>query len=70
METGILKVATCQFAVNGSVEHNSDKIQGLMRQAKDGGADIVHFSECALSGYAGIDFDTFDGYDWQTVMPY
>jgi len=64
MESGILKVATCQFAVNGSVEHNSGKIQMLMRQAKDGGADIVHFSECALSGYAGIDFESFDGYDW------
>ncbi len=64
MKNGILKVATCQFAVNGSVEHNSSKIQGLMRQAKDGGADIVHFSECVLSGYAGIDFETFDGYDW------
>ena len=64
METGIIKVATCQFAVNGSVEHNSDKIQELMRQAKDGGADVVHFSECSLSGYAGIDFESFDGYDW------
>ena len=64
MESGILNVATCQFAVNGSVGHNSGKIQGLMRQAAGGGADIVHFSECALSGYAGIDFDSFDGYDW------
>lgn len=64
MEHEILKVATCQFAVNGSVEHNSGKIQEFMRQAKDGGGDIVHFSECALSGYAGIDFESFDGYDW------
>ena len=35
-----------------------------MRQAKNGGVDIVHFSECALSGYAGIDFESFEGYDW------
>ena len=38
-----------------------------MRKAKDGHADIVHFSECALSGYAGTDFETFDGYDWQLL---
>jgi len=38
-----------------------------MRKAKDGDADIVHFSECALSGYAGTDFETFDGYDWQLL---
>ena len=44
MDTGILKIATCQFAVNGLVEHNSGKIQGLMRQAADGGADIVNFN--------------------------
>jgi len=65
MENGILKVASCQFAVNGSVEHNSGKIRELMRQAVDGGAEVVHFSECALSGYAGIDFESFDGYDWE-----
>ena len=67
MESGILEIATCQFAVNGSVEHNSEKIQMLIREAKDGGADIAHFSECALSGYAGIDFDSFDGYNWHLL---
>ena len=38
-----------------------------MRKAKDEDADIVHFPECALSGYAGTDFETFDGYDWQLL---
>lgn len=38
-----------------------------MRTAAEGGADIVHFSECALSGYAGIDFESFDGYDWDQL---
>ena len=65
MENGILKVGTCQFAVTGSVEHNSGKIQELMRRAKDGGAEVAHFPECALSGYAGIDFESFEGYDWE-----
>jgi len=38
-----------------------------MRKAKDGGADIVHFSECALSGYAGTDFESFEGFNWQLL---
>jgi predicted amidohydrolase len=67
MDSGILKIATCQFAVNSSIRYNSEKIQTLMIQAKEGGADIAHFSECALSGYAGIDFDTFDNYEWDLL---
>ena len=67
MSNGKLKIAGCQFAVNGSVEHNSQKICGLMRQAADGGTDVIHFSECALSGYAGIDFESFAGFDWQQL---
>ena len=30
-------------------------------------ADIVHFSECALSGYVGTDFANFDNYDWDLL---
>ena len=64
MAKGILKIATCQFAVGVSVERNSQAICGLLRKAKKAKADIVHFSECALSGYVGTDFPNFDGYDW------
>jgi predicted amidohydrolase len=35
-----------------------------MRKARKAGADIVHFPECALSGYIGFDFPNFDGFDW------
>lgn len=62
-----LKIATCQFAVTGSIEHNSALIKELMQQSADGGAEMVHFCECALSGYAGIDFETFDGFDWDLL---
>lgn len=67
MHENTLKIATCQFAVSGSVAHNSQSIQELMRQSADGGVQIVHFCECALSGYAGIDFDSFDGFDWDLL---
>ena len=64
MAKGRLKTATCQFAVSGSIESNADWIEKFMRQAKAGRAEIVHFSECALSGYVGVDLPSFDGYDW------
>lgn len=63
----MLRVATCQFGVGGDVRANCAQICEFMRKAKDGDADIVHFPECALSGYAGTDFETFDGYDWQLL---
>jgi predicted amidohydrolase len=64
MAQGILQIATCQFAVSGDSDANATRICALMRQAAEQRADIVHFSECALSGYAGVDFDGFDGFDW------
>jgi predicted amidohydrolase len=64
---GILKIATCQFAVGRSVKQNSRSIYRYIRKASRAGADIVHFSECALSGYVGTDFPNFDGYDWDLL---
>jgi len=64
---GKLKIATCQFAVGRSIERNARRIVDYMRKAKRAAADIVHFSECALSGYVGTDFPNFDGYDWDLL---
>ena len=64
MTTGVLKVATCQFAVSSFIRRNCRRICELLHKAKKSKADIVHFSECALSGYVGTDFPNFDGYDW------
>jgi predicted amidohydrolase len=64
MPADILKIATCQFAVGRNIKRNSQQIQQFMRKAKKLSADIVHFPECALSGYVGIDFPNFDDYDW------
>ena len=38
-----------------------------MRRAQEGGARVVHFCEGALSGYAGVDFATFEGFDWASL---
>lgn len=64
MESGTLRIATCQFAVGESVPRNAQAIRQFLKKAKKAGAEIVHFSECALSGYVGADFPSFEGYDW------
>ena len=64
MIDGVLKVATCQFAVGVSIKRNSNRICEFLHKASKAKADIVHFSECALSGYVGTDFPNFNGYDW------
>ena len=64
---GILKVATCQFVVSASIERNCGAICTFIEDAKMAGADIVHLSECALSGYASVDFGSLDVYDWKLL---
>jgi predicted amidohydrolase len=63
----VLKIATCQFAVSRYVKQNSRSICGFLRKAGKAGVDIVHFSECALSGYVGTDFPNFKDYDWNLL---
>ncbi len=63
----MLKIATCQFRVSESVKRNSKNICAFLRKAKKARADIVHFSEGALSGYVGTDFPNFEGYDWHLL---
>jgi len=63
----VLKIATCQFAVGRYIKRNSLAICEYMTKAKKAKADVVHFSECALSGYVGTDFPTFEGYDWDLL---
>ena len=62
-----LRAATCQFPVGGDPRENGLYIRDLMREAAAQGADVVHFSEAALSGYAGWDVADFEDYDWDTL---
>ncbi len=63
----VLRIATCQFPVGPQIERNSRAICELLREAGKAKADVVHFSECALSGYVGTDFPNFEGYDWNLL---
>ena len=67
MAVGTLKIATCQFAVGSSIRRNARQIHNFLHKAKKAKADIVHFPECALSGYVGADFGSFDGFNWQLL---
>jgi predicted amidohydrolase len=63
----VLTVATCQFPVSAHIEQNAAWMARQMREATRRGARVAHFPEGALSGYAGTDFETFTGYDWDTL---
>jgi predicted amidohydrolase len=64
---GVLNVATCQFPVSADIGANLRYIVRQMQAARTGGADVAHFPECALSGYAGTDFGSFAGFDWDQL---
>ena len=63
----VLKVATCQFPVSADIEQNAGWITRQMHESAEQGARVAHFPEGALSGYAGTDFETFTGYDWDAL---
>jgi deaminated glutathione amidase len=63
-----LTIASCQFAVGASIEQNAKQIVAFLHKAKKNDAEIVHFPECALSGYIGVDIDSIDHLDWSLLL--
>jgi len=62
-----LTVATCQFPVGADIGRNARYVMDQMRSARAGRADVAHFPEACLSGYAGSDLGSFAGYDWAAL---
>ncbi len=60
----VLSVATCQFAVGADIGANLRQVKRQLGVASARGARVAHFPEGALSGYAGMDFESFAGFDW------
>ena len=58
-----LIIATCQFPVSGDIKRNASYILRQMAEAKQKGADVSHFPESSLSGYAGTDFKRYKSQD-------
>jgi len=67
LSPGRLKVATCQFPVSGRIGRNASRIRRMIAEAARRRADVVHFPEAALSGYAGVDLQSWEGYDWDLL---
>jgi predicted amidohydrolase len=62
-----LRVASCQFSVEPDIALNLQQVLAQIQQAADRGARVVHFSETALSGYAGVDLPSSSQLDWQAL---
>lgn len=70
-----LKVATCQVPTDADINKNLKAIVAQITRAKKQGADVAHFPEACLSGYAGVDFKSFSGsfganddFDWPLLQ--
>ena len=62
-----LRIATAQFPVAASIARNLRHMRQLLEKAKAQKADVVHFSEACLGGYAGVEFKSWHGYDWPAL---
>ena len=62
-----LVVATSQFPVSAEVRRNARFALRQIADAAAKGAHVVHFPECALSGYAGPDLDDLGSLDWPVL---
>jgi len=67
IRNGRLRIAACQFPVGERIGENAEWISAQMRTAKMNGAELVHFPECALSGYGGADWTDISALDWQLL---
>jgi predicted amidohydrolase len=65
--SGKIRVASCQFPVSADIKANYGFIESQIIEAKLKKADIVHFPECALSGYPGSDMETLDNFNWDLL---
>ena len=67
-ESRKIRVASCQFPVSSEIKENYKWIQSQIIEAKLKNADIVHFPECALSGYPGSDMNSLENFDWNELF--
>ena len=63
-----ITIATCQFPITSDIRRNLGYVKRQMKTARDQGADLAHFSECCLGGYAGVDLPSLEGYDWDLLQ--
>lgn len=62
-----ITVATCYLPVDADIRRNRQYVSRQMDTAKERGAHVAHFPEACLSGYAGSDFASYEGFDWRLL---
>lgn len=62
-----IRIATCQFPISSDIRENLRWIEEQITYSKLRKAHIIHFPECALSGYPGVDMHTMDDFDWDLL---
>ena len=62
-----LTIATSQFPVSSDILSNKHYILEQMQTACNQGAQVIQFPEGAISGYAGVDFESFEGFEWELM---
>jgi deaminated glutathione amidase len=67
-ESGKIRIASCQFPISSDIGENYRWIKDQIVDAKLKRADIVHFPECAMSGYPGTDMKSLDNFDWDELF--
>lgn len=65
-----IRLATSQFPMSSTIEDNKTHIPTQMEEAKAADCDLIHFPESSLSGYPGVDFRSFENFDWKKVRQY
>jgi predicted amidohydrolase len=65
---GKIRIASCQFPVSSGIKENFNWIKKQIIEAKLKKADIVHFPECALSGYPGTDMSSLENFTWDELF--
>jgi len=66
-ESGKIRVASCQFPVSSGIRENFCWIREQIIESKLKKADIVHFPECALTGYPGADMNSLEQLNWDEL---
>lgn len=62
-----LKIASAMFPISFNLRQNLNFMLKHMKRAAAKKADIIHFSECCLSGYAGCGGAYDQNYSWQEL---
>ncbi|WP_193180021.1 carbon-nitrogen hydrolase family protein [Nisaea sediminum] len=63
----MLRMATAQSLITSDPDKNARELCALIRQAAAAGADCIHFSEAALSGYVKAQIKSWADVDWEAV---